>query len=69
VTGVQTCALPISSLQKTIGEIALSARLLPPTDVLSSLENPLEQAVLAILKGQSDPALVAQTAASSLTRP
>lgn len=57
------------SFQKMIGKIALSAQLLPPTDVLSSLENPLEQAVLAILKGQSDPALAAQTAASSLTGP
>jgi multiple sugar transport system substrate-binding protein len=58
-----------AALQKTIGKIALSAQLLPPTDVLSSLENPLQQAVMAVLKGQSDPALAAQTAASSLTGP
>jgi len=60
---------PNTSLEQTLGKIALSARLLPPTDVLSSLENPLQQAVLAVLKGQSDPALAAQTAASSLTGP
>jgi ABC-type glycerol-3-phosphate transport system substrate-binding protein len=58
-----------AALQKTIAKIALSAQLLPPTDVLSSLDNPLQQAIVAVLKGQSDPALAAQTAASSLTGP
>jgi len=58
-----------ASLQETLQAIALSARLLPSTDILSSLENPLEQAVLAILKGQSDPLLAAQAAAASLTSP
>jgi multiple sugar transport system substrate-binding protein len=56
-----------AALQKTIEKIALSAQLLPPTDVLSSLENPLRQAIIAVLKGQSNPALAAQVAASSLT--
>jgi ABC-type glycerol-3-phosphate transport system substrate-binding protein len=60
---------PDASLEQTIGKIALSAQLLPPTDVLSSLENPLQQAVLAVLKGQSDPAQAAQVAATSLTSP
>ena len=55
--------------KKTIGTIALSAQLLPPIDVLSSLGNSLQQAVLAVLKGQSDPASAAQTAANSLTGP
>ncbi len=50
-------------------EGCLSAQLLPPTDVLSSLDNPLQQAIIAVFKGQSDPALAAQTAASSLTGP
>ncbi len=58
-----------AQLQKTIAKIAVSAQLLPPTDVLSSLDNPLQQAIMAVLKGQSDPALAAQTAASSLTGP
>ena len=56
-------------LRQTIGKIALSARLLPPTDVLSGLENPLQQAVLTVFKGQNDPALAAQAAAASLTGP
>jgi multiple sugar transport system substrate-binding protein len=59
----------ISTLQRMIGKIAVSAELLPPTDVLSSLDNPLQQAIMAVLKGQSDPALAAQAAASSLTGP
>ena len=58
-----------AALQKTIEKIARSAQLLPPTDVLSSLKNPLQQAVMAIFKGQSDPALAAQAAASGLTGP
>ncbi len=58
-----------ASLEQTVGKIALSAQLLPPTDVLSSLEYPLQQAVLAVLKGQSNPIQAAQAAASSLTGP
>jgi ABC-type glycerol-3-phosphate transport system substrate-binding protein len=60
---------PNTASQKTIARIAQSAQLLPPTDVLSSLGNPLQQAVMALFKGQSDPALAAQNAASSLTAP
>jgi multiple sugar transport system substrate-binding protein len=56
-------------LQRTIGTIAQTAQLLPATDVLSSLENPLQQAVLTVFKGQNDPALAAQAAAASLTGP
>jgi multiple sugar transport system substrate-binding protein len=59
----------ISAVQKTIGKIALSAQLLPSNDVLSSLDNPLQQAIMAVLKGQTDPALAAKAAASSLTGP
>jgi multiple sugar transport system substrate-binding protein len=59
----------VSTVQKTIGKIALSAELLPSTDVLSSLDNPLQQAIMAVLKGQSDPAMAAQAASSSLTGP
>jgi multiple sugar transport system substrate-binding protein len=58
-----------AGLERTIGKIALSAQLLPPTDVLSSLGNPLELAVMAVFKGQSGPEAAAQTAAASLTGP
>ena len=56
-------------LQQTIGTIAQTAQLLPATDVLSSLGNPLQQAVMAVLKEKDDPALAAQAAAASLTGP
>ena len=54
---------------QTIGTIARTAQLLPATDVLSSLGNPLQQAVMAVLKEKDDPALAAQAAAASLTGP
>jgi maltose-binding protein MalE len=52
-----------------IAEIAASARLFPPTDVLSSLEVPLAQTTIAVLKGQSDPFSAAQAASAGLTGP
>ncbi|MCC7129235.1 MAG: hypothetical protein B6D39_09005 [Anaerolineae bacterium UTCFX2] len=52
-----------------LSEIANSAHLLPPTDVRASLQAPLGQATIAVLKGQSDPITAAQAAVTSLTAP
>jgi ABC-type glycerol-3-phosphate transport system substrate-binding protein len=57
------------TLKLTVGEIASSARLFPPSDVIASLAGPLRQATLLVLNGQADPASAAQTAASALTSP
>jgi multiple sugar transport system substrate-binding protein len=56
-------------LQQAVGEITTSARLFPPTDVLSTLGVPLQQATLSVLKDEADPASAAQTASVSLTSP
>jgi multiple sugar transport system substrate-binding protein len=56
-------------LQRSVDRILTAAHLFPSTDVLSSLEAPLQQATLSVLRGQVDPATAAQLAASSLTSP
>lgn len=53
----------------TIDEIASSAQLIPPTDVLSSLELPLGQAAIAVIKNQTDPVSAAQAASAGLISP
>ncbi|MCC6957822.1 MAG: extracellular solute-binding protein [Anaerolineales bacterium] len=58
-----------ASLQPVLAEIAGSAHLLPSTDVRSSLQAPLGQAAIAVIKGQSDPISAAQAAAASLAVP
>ncbi len=60
---------PDQDLKPDIGLIAAAARLLPPTDIVSSLKAPLQLATLSIIKGQADPVSAAQTAATSLTNP
>jgi ABC-type glycerol-3-phosphate transport system substrate-binding protein len=55
--------------RESIQPIALSARLLPPADVLTSLGGPLGQAAVQVLKEQIDPLTAAQAAAGSLTGP
>jgi len=55
--------------QPILSEIANSARLLPPTDVRASLQAPLGQATIAVLKNQSDPVTAAQAAVAALTTP
>lgn len=58
-----------TSLQAWAGPVAVSARLYPPSDVLTSLGTPLQQATLQVLKQQSDPLTAAQAAADSLAAP
>jgi len=60
---------PDQAPKTTIGMIATETHLLPPTDVVSSLLAPLQQATLSIIKAQTDPVSAAQAAASSLTNP
>lgn len=60
---------PDQAPKTNIGLIASAARLLPPTDVVSSLQSPLQLATLSIIKAQTDPVSAAQAAASSLTNP
>ena len=56
-------------LQEQIAPVALSARLIPPVDVLTNLGPALQQATLAVLTKQNDPATAAETASQSLTSP
>jgi len=58
-----------SSLQALVDHIAASARLIPSTDLLTSLGPPLQQATVDVLKEQSDPELAAQTALESVANP
>lgn len=60
---------PKQQMRPIIDQIALSARLFPPKDILSSLDNPLQQAVLSVLKKESTPLSAAEDAAASLTGP
>jgi len=58
-----------ASLLEMLGRIAASARLAPPADVLSSLGPALEQAVVDVLKAQSDPQSAAHTAVEQINQP
>ncbi len=58
-----------SSLQALINRIAVSARLIPSTDLLTSLGPPLQQATVAVLKEQSDPQTAAQAAIEDVANP
>jgi ABC-type glycerol-3-phosphate transport system substrate-binding protein len=58
-----------TSQRSLVSQIAISAQLYPPADVLSSLGSPLAEAVLRVVKLQTDPATAAQDAVNSLNRP
>lgn len=58
-----------NSLQTLVNRIATSARLIPSTDLLTSLGPPLQQSTVAVLKEQSDPQMAAQAAIDSLSNP
>jgi multiple sugar transport system substrate-binding protein len=58
-----------SLLQSVLGEIALSAHVLPTADILSSLGGPLWQATIDVLNKQTNPAAAALAASASLTGP
>jgi multiple sugar transport system substrate-binding protein len=58
-----------TSLQALVNRIAVSARIIPSTDLLTSLGPPLQQAVVAVLKEQSDPQVAAQAAIENIANP
>ena len=58
-----------SSLQAMVNRVATSARLIPSTDLLTSLGPPLQEATVAVLKEQSDPQMAAETALESVANP
>jgi ABC-type glycerol-3-phosphate transport system substrate-binding protein len=64
-----TAAWTHAELQSLAGQTARSAHPIPSTDVLSSLGGPLTQAVVQVLKQQSDPLTAAQEAADYLRNP
>jgi ABC-type glycerol-3-phosphate transport system substrate-binding protein len=60
---------PDSELRTTIGQIALSAVLIPSTDILSSLGPVLRDAVVQVIKQQADPQIAAQSAVDTFRNP
>ncbi len=58
-----------TSVRAAIDPLAVSARLQPAADIISSLGNPLQQATVRVLGQQQDPAKAAQKAADGLTGP
>jgi ABC-type glycerol-3-phosphate transport system substrate-binding protein len=58
-----------TQLQETLRPIVNSALLLPPSEVLTSVGPPLQQATVQVLKKQSDPLTAAQAAVEGLTSP
>ncbi len=57
------------SLRATLENLARSAQVSPPVDVAAALSGPLWQAAMEVLKGQSEPAVAAQSAAAGLNNP
>lgn len=57
------------SLRNLADQLASSARLMPPAEVLSALGPAVEDAVIQVLKHQADPRLTAQVVAERLNRP
>jgi multiple sugar transport system substrate-binding protein len=60
---------PDSPLRTQLNQVALSAQLRPPADVITSLGPAVQEATILILKKQSDPAKAAQTAVERLSAP
>lgn len=58
-----------AELSPVIEQISASARLMPPADLISSLGPALEQAVVDVLKNQSDPQSAAQTVIKQVNPP
>jgi ABC-type glycerol-3-phosphate transport system substrate-binding protein len=58
--------IPMRSL---IHQISLAAQLIPPSDVLTSLGPPLQEATVQVLKLEIDPLAAAEEAAGSLSGP
>jgi multiple sugar transport system substrate-binding protein len=58
-----------AEMQSLVRQVSRSAHSIPSTDVLSSLGMPLSQAVVKVLKQQSDPLTASQEAANYLRNP
>jgi ABC-type glycerol-3-phosphate transport system substrate-binding protein len=56
-------------LRQVIEQVSSSAWLMPPVDMLSSLGPALEQAVVDVLKAQSDPQTAAQAVINQINQP
>jgi multiple sugar transport system substrate-binding protein len=54
---------------QVLQQISTSAQLMPPVDLVSSLGPALEQAVVDVLKAQSDPPTAAQAAINQINKP
>jgi multiple sugar transport system substrate-binding protein len=60
---------PNEQLRNTIDQISSSATLIPPLDMLSSIGPAMQQALISVLKAQSDPQSAAQAVLSQINRP
>jgi ABC-type glycerol-3-phosphate transport system substrate-binding protein len=58
-----------ADLRRIIEQISYSARLTPPADLISSIGPAMEQAVVDVLKAQSDPQSAAQAAIDQINQP
>ncbi len=58
-----------STLRSVAGQVARSAQLMPPTEILASLGPLLEQATVSVLKAESTPPYAVQTALEQLSSP
>jgi multiple sugar transport system substrate-binding protein len=64
-----TAAWSDADMKSLAGQVSRSAHSIPSTDVLSSLGMPLSQAVVKVLKQQSDPLTASQEAVNYLKNP
>jgi multiple sugar transport system substrate-binding protein len=62
-------AWPDSPLRTQLNQVALSAEIRPPAEIMGSLGPAIQEATILILKKQSDPAKAAQTAVERLSAP
>ena len=58
-----------AGLRQMVEQISYSAQLMPPADLISSVGPTLEQAVVDVLKAQSDPQSAAQAAIDQINQP
>lgn len=61
-------AWPQTSQTAALSELASAARLIPSSDLLAALSQPLKQATIEVLKQQTGPVEAAQKAAEELTK-
>jgi multiple sugar transport system substrate-binding protein len=62
-------SFPDPTLKQVLDQISTSAQLMPPVDLVSSIGPALEQAVVDVLKAQSDPRTAAQTVMDQINKP